>query len=51
MLDPKDSYWSEWIGSGGEGQEVTLGGDGEPVIGIHGRAGGAIDSLGIIQLR
>jgi hypothetical protein len=50
VLDPKDSYWSEWIGASGKGQEVMLGGDGKPVIGIHGRAGGAIDSLGIIQL-
>ncbi len=50
VLDPKDSYWSEWIGSSGKGQEVMLGGDGKPIIGIHGRTGGAIDSLGIIQL-
>src|SRR5262249_24581317 len=50
-LDPEDSYWSEWIGVGGVGREVLLGGDGNPVVGIHGRAGGAIDSLGIIQIQ
>jgi serine/threonine protein kinase len=49
-LDSKDSYWSEWIGESGKGQEVMIGGDGNPVTGIYGRAGGAIDSLGIIQL-
>jgi hypothetical protein len=51
VLNQEDSYWSEWIGSSGRGQEVMLGGDGKPIIGIHGRAGGAIDSLGVIQLR
>ena len=50
-LDAKDSYWSEWIGLNGEGRGVMLGGDGKPVTGIHGRAGGAIDCLGIVQLR
>ncbi len=50
-LDPTDSYWSEWIGMRSEGTDVTLGGDGKAIVGIHGRAGGAINSLGIIQLR
>jgi hypothetical protein len=48
-LDPGDCYWSDWIGLKGEG--TTLGGDGNPVVGIHGRAGVAIDSLGILQRR
>jgi len=50
-LDPADSYWSGWIGLTGEGQKTTmLGGDGQPIVGLHGRAGGAINCLGIIQL-
>jgi NPCBM/NEW2 domain-containing protein len=51
VLDPEDSYWSEWIGLNGEGKGTLVGGDGFPVVGIHGRAGGGIDALGIIQSR
>jgi WD40 repeat protein len=51
LLNRKDSYWSNWIGSSGDGRGVIIGGDGNPIIGIYGRVGGAIHSLGIIQLR
>jgi hypothetical protein len=50
-LDQKDSYWTEWIGLNGEGRGQMLAGDGKPIAGIHGRAGGGIDCLGVIQVR
>jgi hypothetical protein len=49
-LNPQDFFWSDWIGQNGEDIGVMLSGAGQPVIGIHGRAGGAIDALGIIYL-
>ncbi|HMF15668.1 MAG TPA: hypothetical protein VKE98_00605, partial [Gemmataceae bacterium] len=48
-LNPKDSYESDWVGGQG-GQDIRLGGDGQPIIGIFGRAGQAIDALGLVQL-
>jgi tetratricopeptide (TPR) repeat protein len=48
-LDPKDSYESDWLGGQG-GQDIRLGSDGRPIIGIFGRAGQAIDALGLVQL-
>lgn len=48
-LDPKDSYLSEWFGGKGGRPETKLGGDGKPVVGVHGRSGDHIDSLGLIQ--
>jgi hypothetical protein len=50
-LDPKDRYESPWLGGKLEGQEGSLGGDGRPVIGIHGASGWAIDRLGLVQLQ
>ena len=35
-LDPGDSYESAWVGGRG-GTQRTLGGTGEPVVGVHGR--------------
>jgi hypothetical protein len=49
-LNPNDSYESDWIGGKGGGPETTLGGDGRPVIGIHGNQGGVVHSLGLVQL-
>jgi hypothetical protein len=47
-LDPDDSYQSDWLaGSGGGGR--TLGGDGRPVIGVHGRHDTDVDAVGLIQ--
>jgi tetratricopeptide (TPR) repeat protein len=47
-LDIKDSYESRWVGSRGGADEVLLGGDGTPVVGIHGRSGRDVDSLGLV---
>jgi hypothetical protein len=49
-LDPSDSYESQWMGGMGGGAETKLGGDGKPVIGIHGTSGTNIDSLGLVLL-
>ena len=49
-LNSKDSYESEWQGSTFGGEEIALGGDGRPVVGIHGRSGLVLDSLGLVQL-
>jgi hypothetical protein len=43
-----DRYESEWIGSRAGGDEVRLGDDGTPVVGIFGRSGGEIDGAGLI---
>jgi hypothetical protein len=50
-LNLADRYESDWIGAAGAGPEVTLGGDGSPVIGIHGGSGAALDRLGLILLK
>jgi hypothetical protein len=48
-LDPADHYESEWLGFPGGGPETLLGGDGRPVVGLHGRSGADIDAIGLIQ--
>ncbi len=50
VLNPADSYESDWI-LGNEADTKLLGGDGYPVVGLHGRAGGDVDCLGIVQLK
>jgi hypothetical protein len=35
-LDPKDAYESEWIGDSRQGGRTVLGGEGRPVVGLHG---------------
>jgi hypothetical protein len=49
-LNPADRLESEWIGGPG-GDETTLGGDGSPVVGLHGRAGADCDALGLILFK
>jgi len=49
-LIPTDRYESGWVGSRGGGDEVKLGGDGTPVLGLFGRAGGEIDGAGLLLL-
>jgi hypothetical protein len=58
-LDPNDRYESSWLGGRGGGGEVSLRGDGSPVIGIHGTVvrvpvgaplHDALGSLGLVQL-
>ncbi|MBI4584486.1 MAG: tetratricopeptide repeat protein [Planctomycetes bacterium] len=46
-LDSKDSYLSPWYGGRGW-ERKKLGGSGEPVIGIAGRAGLLLDSFGLV---
>jgi len=48
-LDPEDSYESGWAGVDAEG-EFVLAGDGRPIVGIHGRMGGPVESFGVVQL-
>lgn len=50
-LHLKKAYRSEWYGGTGGGKEQLSGGTGNPVVGILGRSGAEIDSLGLILLR
>ena len=47
-LNPADSYRSEWIGTQAGGPELTIGGDGAPVIGVYGAEREYLRSLGLI---
>jgi hypothetical protein len=49
-LVPEDRQESGWIGTRDGGTEQTFGGDGTPVIGIHGKAGGELDAAGLLLL-
>ncbi len=48
-LTPDKSYEGRWLGAGGPNDTKTIGGDGAPVIGIYGRAGYGVSSIGLIQ--
>jgi hypothetical protein len=48
-LDANDAYESEWVGGKGGGELVL--GNGRPVVGVYGKAGGNLDSLGLVQLQ
>lgn len=49
-LDPNDSYQSGWVGK--RGHEVQLGGNGLPVVGIHGfHDGRQLMALGLVLVR
>jgi hypothetical protein len=47
-LDPADSSTSDWIGEPGPGAPRKLGGNGVPIIGIHGRRAAIFDAMGIV---
>ncbi len=47
-LDPSDKYESRWFGGRGGCAETILGGDGKPVIGVHGRCGADLNAIGLI---
>lgn len=49
-LNPDDTYRSKWIGGQGGGPETQLASDGDAIVGIYGRKGADLDSLGFIQL-
>jgi hypothetical protein len=51
LLDPRDSYTSKWIAGTNGGEEVTLGGDGASVVGIHGRSGADVDCFGLVPIK
>ena len=50
-LDPEDAYQSDWIGNSSGRDNVKMGSDGKPVIGIYGRAGLDLECLGLVQLK
>jgi hypothetical protein len=47
-LDPNDSYESASVGGRGGYQEMTLGGRGQPIVGLYGAADRELNSLGLI---
>lgn len=49
-LLPGDSYESPWVGAAPKAETKTIG-DGSPVGGFFGRAGGEVDGLGLILLK
>jgi hypothetical protein len=50
---PNPTYFhkSGWLGERSPGREVRFGGDGRPVIGIHGSCEDCVHSLGLILAR
>ncbi len=50
-LNPQKSYKTDWVGGNGGSQEVDLGGNGLPIVGLFGRQnlGSRITSLGVVQ--
>jgi hypothetical protein len=44
----KDAVLSPWFGGAGGGPARLLGGDGTPVVGIHGRSGADLDGIGLL---
>lgn len=49
-LDQDDRYTSPWIGRRTADPALAIGGDGLPAVGIYGRAGAVVYSLGLVQL-
>jgi hypothetical protein len=50
-LDPRQSYTSEWVGDRTGGNEAYMGGDGAPVVGIHGSQDVEhVSSLGLVYM-
>ena len=50
---PANSYKSQWFGArprGKDAKEITLAGDGRPVIGVYGKSGSDADSLGLLTM-
>lgn len=50
-LDPADSYTSRWVGGRGGAGDARIGGDGRPVVGLHGMAEDKVRGIGVIQPR
>src|SRR5262245_3399936 len=47
-LEPRDSYEGAWVGAKSNRPEIRVGGIGQPVTGITGNCGNAVDRLGLI---
>jgi hypothetical protein len=50
-LDPSDRYESDWLGGRGGDQEMTYGGNGQPVVGVYGTADTDFHALGLMLVR
>ena len=50
FLDVKDAYESDWY-LGDATDTVLFGGDGSPVVGVHGRKGNDMDAFGLILFK
>jgi hypothetical protein len=48
LLDPNDSYQSDWLGKPTGRKPRLLTGNGKPVIGIHGRRLAMLDAVGLV---
>ncbi|MBM79395.1 MAG: hypothetical protein CMJ78_02220 [Planctomycetaceae bacterium] len=48
VLNPDDVYRSEWLGGKGGGGETLCATNGAPIIGIYGRQGHDLDSIGFL---
>jgi hypothetical protein len=50
-LDSNQAYASEWVGDQSNGREITIGGDGAPVVGVFGNKDEVrVSALGLIYL-
>lgn len=49
LLDRKDQYTSEWIGTPAGKHQQQLAGDGETIVGIFGRQGMNCDAIGLLE--
>ncbi len=47
-LQPQGSYTSDWYGGTGSGDAKTVSGDGRPIVGLFGKCGTELGSLGLI---
>ena len=50
-LDPRSAYTSDWYGSRTGGANVRLGGSGNPMIGIVGRADNSLQEVALVQTK
>ena len=50
VLNPKDSYTSEWQGFHSNYSRTSVGSDGMSIIGIYGQGGNYITALGFVHL-
>jgi hypothetical protein len=46
-LDLTASFESDWVGTPGDGELTLIGGNGLPVVGVHGAAGWELEAIGL----